>query len=470
MALAASSTLAPTRLDAEPGSSGDWRRSPGWLGNHLEPVRCQQFPHLELLDDRILKAFSGQGPRKLIVEIPVRHGKSERCDWWTPVWFLDRYPDRQVGLASHEARAARRWGRRVRDTIIAHRDQLNVAVRADVSAESNWETTAGGGMITAGVNGPFEGYGLDLALMDDPIKNAAQARSRDYRDRLWDWWEETFSDRFEPEAVVIVLMARWHPDDIIGRLKVEQSDEWDVLTLRAECEDEDDPLGREIGEALWPWRWPTERLAERKRRKRAWAARWQMRPQEAAGGIFEREWFEIVDDYPREAKSIRWWDKASTPEGQSEESSHTAGARLAYRDGIYWLVDMRRFRATPQGNERLIRQTAETDGRHQPVGLWQDPGQAGKSDVDHYRRRVLPGFDVRSERPTGSKTTYASVWASAAEAGNFKLVRGDWNDAFLDEVEDFADDDDEADQIDGVSGAVQELAKEDDSDNEVDLW
>lgn len=449
----------------------DYRRSPGWLGHRIDPVRCQQFPHLELLDEKIVAAENGTGPKKIIAELPVRHGKSERCDWWTPVWYLDRHPDHQVGLVSFEARAAGRWGRRVRDTIVANPDLLNVRVRRDVAAQSNWETTAGGGMITGGVTGPFEGYGLNLAIVDDPIKNAAQVRSRENRDLLWEWWEETFSDRFEPDAVVIFLMARWHPDDIIGRLKTEESGQWEVLTLPAECEDaESDPLGREVGEPLWPWRWPAERLAEKKKRKRSWAARWQMRPVEAAGGIFEREWFEVVGDYPREAKQIRWWDKASTAKSEREEASHTAGARLAYRDGIYWLIHMARFQATPRGNERLIRQQADLDGVSVPVGLWQDPGQAGKSDADHYRRRVLPGFDVRTERPTGSKTTYASAWASAAEAGNFKIVRGDWNEDFLEEVEEFSSDDDEADQIDGVSGAVQELANEEDGYESIDLW
>lgn len=461
----------------EPGASAEgeaedegWRASPGTLGNRLEPERCRQFPHLELMDEKIAAAERGEGPRKIIFELPVRHGKSERCDWWTPVWFLDRHPNRQVGLVSHEARAARRWGRRVRDTIVKHANLLNVRIRSDVSAESNWETTRGGGMITGGVNGPFEGYGLDLAIMDDPVKNAAQVRSKDNRDALWEWWSETFSDRFEPDAVVIVLMARWRPDDIIGRLKAEETGEWEILTLPAECEDpENDPLGREPGEPLWPWRWPEKRLAEKKHRRRSWAARWQMRPVEAAGGIFEREWFEVVDDYPRDAKQIRWWDKASTPSGERMEASHTAGARVAYRDGIYWLVHMARFQASPRGNERLIRQRADLDGLEVKVGIWQDPGQAGKSDVDHYRRRVLPGYNVRTERPTGSKTTYASVWASAAEAGNFKVVRGEWNETFFEEIEEFSSDDDEADQIDGVSGAVQELAVED-GEEEVELW
>jgi predicted phage terminase large subunit-like protein len=143
---------------------------------------------------------------------------------------------------------------------------------------------------------------------------------------------------------------------------------------------------------------------------------------------------------------------------------------VAYRDGVYWLVHVDRTQSSARGVERRVRQTADLDGVAVPVGLWQDPGQAGKGQVDHYRRRVLPGFDVRSERPTGSKVTYASVWASAAEAQNFKVVRGEWNEAFFAEVEEFADDSDEADQIDAVSGAVQELARQEDGEGEVDLW
>ena len=169
------------------------------------------------------------------------------------------------------------------------------------------------------------------------------------------------------------------------------------------------------------------------------------------GALFQRHWFQLVDDYPRDARRIRYWDLASTPDGD-----WTAGALVAMQDGQYWLADLRRVRATPKGVEDLVRQTAALDGRAVHVFIEQEPGSSGKATIDHYQRHVLPGYVVRGHRTTGSKVERAGPVASAAEAGNLYLADGVWNGAFLDEAEQFplaAHDD----QIDALSGAVTML-------------
>lgn len=174
------------------------------------------------------------------------------------------------------------------------------------------------------------------------------------------------------------------------------------------------------------------------------------------GSKFRREWFPIVDAVPVGAKYVRRWDMAATEPKPGHDPDWTAGALVAEYHGVYYLCDMIRIRTTPQGNEALVKQTAEIDGRQVAVRMEQEPGSSGKSLIDHYARDVLKGWDFQGVRSTGSKDVRANPVSSAAEAGNFRLLRGGWLNDFLDEAVSFpggAHDD----QVDAVSGAVQDL-------------
>lgn len=186
---------------------------------------------------------------------------------------------------------------------------------------------------------------------------------------------------------------------------------------------------------------------------------WDIRP--AAGLYFQRSYFETIgpDDMPAKMLSqCRGWDKAATkPTPKNPDPDWTAGAKWS-RDanGVFYIQHVERFRDGPGGVERRIQNIATSDGRACPVFLWQDPGQAGKTDVDHYKRNVLQGFTTRSEVARENKITYAGPWSSQAEAGNVKLVRGGWNEAFLAEAEPFPEGRHD-DQIDGCSGAYGQV-------------
>jgi len=172
------------------------------------------------------------------------------------------------------------------------------------------------------------------------------------------------------------------------------------------------------------------------------------------GACFRREWFRVVGDYPRgpDVRMVRHWDLAATEPGRNREPDYTAGALLAYADGVAFVVDVQRGQLSPLEVERLIAQTAAVDGRDVRIGIEQEGGASGKSLCDHLRRNVLAGYVVDAVHPTGSKLARALPWAAAAEAGNVRLVSGPWVKAFLDEATTFpggAHDD----QVDAVSGA-----------------
>ncbi|MGB9866728.1 MAG: phage terminase large subunit [Bacillota bacterium] len=177
-----------------------------------------------------------------------------------------------------------------------------------------------------------------------------------------------------------------------------------------------------------------------------------------SGSMFRREWFEIVDTAPAGIRRVRYWDLAATDAGPCKDPDWTAGALVGEKDGIYYIIDIKRIRATPKGVEALVRQTAEMDGRDVPIYMEQEPGSSGVSIIDHYAREVLFGFVFRGNKTTGSKVSRAAPVSSAAEAGNVKLVRGSWISAFLDEVEMFPNGTHD-DQVDAVSGAFECLAR-----------
>jgi len=122
--------------------------------------------------------------------MPPRSGKSELVSHWFPVWILEHWPESKVMLASYEAEFAAHWGRQVRNSIRDHEDRLTVRVASDSAATNRWETTAGGGMFTAGIGGPFTGRGGNLLLIDDPVRNMQQANSHTYRETLWSRFQQ----------------------------------------------------------------------------------------------------------------------------------------------------------------------------------------------------------------------------------------------------------------------------------------
>lgn len=250
----------------------------------------QRVAHLDHLNSMLVEMVSG-GPDRVSVAMPPRHGKSVLCSWYFPAWYLIRHPERRVMLVSYEADFAASWGRRVRDTLIEHGQPFGVQVSPDSKAASRFDLTAGGGMVTAGIGGPITGKGGDLIIIDDPVKNYEEAVSPLVSQRNWDWYQTTLRTRLEPGAVVLVVMTRWSEIDLAGKL-TESDERWHDLRLPALAED-NDPLGRKVGEALWPNRFDETEL-DRTRTALSpshWSALYQGRPTPLDGDVFKREWF-----------------------------------------------------------------------------------------------------------------------------------------------------------------------------------
>lgn len=275
--------------------------APHLTAQHCDPKYLAP-PHIRILGSRIRDEVA-KGSARIIVTMPPRHGKSELCSKWTPIWFLENWPEKRVVLASYGANFAKEWGRKVRNSFRLYGDILATSITEDSKAADLWNTPEDGGMATCGVDGTLTGRGADLLIIDDPVKNAAEARSETYRQRAWEWWTETARTRLEPGGSVIVIMTRWHQDDLVGRL-LEQDEEtgagvWTVVNCPALAED-NDPMGRSTGDALWPERYDVKTLGEIKADigERAFSALYGQRPTAKEGEIFRAEHFRYFKDEP----------------------------------------------------------------------------------------------------------------------------------------------------------------------------
>jgi predicted phage terminase large subunit-like protein len=417
--------------------------------------------HQIYLDEKLRDVAAGR-IKRLLVTMPPRHGKSELISKYFPAWYVATFPEKRVILASYEADFAASWGRKSRDILDEYGKQIyNVQVKSDSSAAKRWDIYRhNGGMNTAGVGGPITGKGADVLIIDDPIKNSEDANSFLKRDKIWEWYLSTAFTRLEPKGAVILVMTRWHEDDLAGRLLLQERDKWEVIAFPAFAEDEDDVLGRDEGAALWPERYDIPQLNDIKETVSAyyWAAMYQQRPAPREGGIFKRKWFldNTVNVAPANSLYVRYWDLAATAKTDINDPDYTAGALVALHEGMYYVVDVVRLRDTPQKVEQLIRRTAETDYENPMIYIEQEPGASGVQVIDYYRRTVLPDFPMRAHKPTGAKESRILILATHAEIGNLKIKRAEWNKYLIDEAEVFpqgAHDD----ILDAISGAVAML-------------
>jgi predicted phage terminase large subunit-like protein len=448
------------------------REGPILLAQIASRGMFQTPPHIQLLNRAYLEALLGIGPDQILVTLPPRHGKSTFDSKWIPAWTLGVFPDRPIILTSYEGDFAAEWGRSTRDVLEEWGEPIfGITVRPDSSAASRFGIVGHeGGMRTAGVGGAITGKGGWVLLCDDPVKNRAEAESPKRRQDVWEWWQSTFITRREPGGVVMVTMTRWHPDDLAGRLVAHEPGRWRVIHLPAIALVPDpergigpDLLGRAPGRALWPERYNEDALARIERTVGSfwWNALYLGLPIARRGGYFRREWFELVEQAPADARRVRYWDMAATEEGEgSSDPDWTVGLKLAAKGGMWWVEDVIRRRVTPGVKMALVRQTAELDGPEVRVWIEQEPGSSGKDVVAAYRRALI-GYPVRGLPSTGSKTLRADPVASQAEGkpyGNVKVCRGGWVSEFLSELEAFpkgAHDD----QVDALSGAFQALRR-----------
>lgn len=424
----------------------------GWP--NIDPADYITNWHIDAIAEHLEAVTRGQ-IRRLIINIPPRHMKSLMVSVAWPAWtwaqeragplcgpqvrFLSTSYAQTLSVRDNvKSRRLiespwfqRRWG---------HRFKLT----SDQNTKIRFDNNQGGYRLASSVDGGTTGDGGDIVTIDDPI-SAGDALSPKIRTSVNEWFDNTMSTRLnDPKTgAYVAIMQRLHEGDLVGHL-LKRGDEWVHLCLPARYEHDHpfvwarDPR-KEDGELLWP-----ERMGETEVKSLevalgsyGAAGQLQQRPAPREGGMFKRAWFEVVDAAPANLVYVRDWDLAGTVEEPGKEPDYTAGCKIGRcPQGFHYIVDMRHMRGSPLEVEQTILQTAKTDGSNCTISLKQDPGQAGKAQVQALTR-MLAGYPVTSATESGSKETRAAPFAAQCEAGNVKLVNGPWVEAFLSEVEVF---------------------------------
>ena len=414
--------------------------------------------HIEALCE-LLESVSRGDTQRLIVNVPPGTMKSLLVSVFWPAWEWAERPGLRYLAASYGSDLSRRDNLRLRGVIASpwYRDYCGLRLVEDQNTKRRVNTAAGGWRIATSVGGVGTGEHPDRIIIDDPI-TAANARSLTERQAVLDWFTQTVSTRgVARDSRTVVVMQRFHEQDLAGHLLNMGSWRHVCFPMRFEPERSDPcDVRTEAGELLWPALFPEAavRQLERDLGPYGTAGQLQQRPAPQGGGLFKREWFEIVDAAAIDARRCRAWDTASTEAG----GDYTAGVRMAKTTtGLYFIEHVYRAQKSAHGVDVAIRSLASSDGTACLIREEQEPGSSGKAVIEA-RRRVLAGHDYGGDRATGDKVVRAGPLRSQAEGGNVKLVRGDWNEELLQELESFpygAHDD----QVDAAALAFNTLAE-----------
>jgi predicted phage terminase large subunit-like protein len=430
-----------------------------WAAHVMAPSDQVPAAHHRLLLAELEALAFGRIDR-LMVLMPPGAGKSTYTSVVFPAWWFARHPSSSVIAASHTAALAEHFSRQVRGLIGDDTSPLGSALMSDNRAARRWRLSTGGQYFATGLRGSIAGRRADLIVIDDPVKSQVEADSPAARELAWSWYRSDLITRLTPGGRVVLVMTRWHDDDLGGRLLAQSGPQWRVLRLPAIAEI-NDPLHRPTGGPLWP-EWEDAAALLRKREaigERAWTAMFQQSPRSQEGGLFKVDRLLTLDMPPDlgQLRPVRAWDLAATSKADDNDPDWTVGVKL-HRDagGRFVVLDVVRLRGTAWQVECTLVDTARLDGPDVLVSLPQDPGSAGKVVASSYVAQ-LAGFQVSVSPETGSKALRATPVAAQMEAGNIAIVRADWNSAFINELRDFPQGRKD-DQVDALARAFARLA------------
>jgi predicted phage terminase large subunit-like protein len=359
-----------------------WRWFPDTYAQKMSKGAWQPYRHLaHILDQIYPKIIEGNG--RFIINLPPSFGKSETISKWLPAWYLDNFPQKKVILASYADALASTFGRWVRNFFETEENTI-AKLTQDSSAATRFDTTLGGSMRTAGIGGVLTGTRGDLMLIDDAIKNWEQARSETYRQMIKDWFQTVFMTRLEPKATVIILMTRWHHDDLAGWLLSTQPNTWTHIKLKA-LADENDPLGRLPNESLCPERFSTEQLLKIKEEmpRQFWEALYQQEPSIEEGQLFKREWWKFYDQSPAHPiKLVQFWDTAQKPGLTNDYSVCATWGKFQHG---YYLLDL--FRKKLEAPDLEVAIVAQFN-KWKPHQVQIEDKSSGSSMIQYLRRNT----------------------------------------------------------------------------------
>ena len=404
----------------------------------------------------------------LVISTPPQHGKSQSVTETLPSWYLGRHPESHIIEISYNEDFAIKFGRRNRRKIEEFGDDIfGLTLAKDNNRAVEFETTKHGGMISRGVGTGVTGQPANLMIIDDPIKNKKEAYSKSRRDLIYEEWLMSFKTRLAPHAKVILIMTRWHEDDLAGRL-LQEEENIKLLNLPCECEDENEPLywldkdghrcHRKIGDALCPeigkenaWLKEYKKGLVSVEGSMAWNALFQGRPTAMEGNIIGRDWWSFYEE--GEMPEIHTWVMSVDAAFKDEDQSDFVAIQVWGKNGanIYLIDAVKKHLSFPDTIVEIRRLRAMYPDCK--TTLVED--RANGSAIIRMLRYEMSG--VIAVQPIGSKMARVQAILGAIESGNVYLPKNKrFTGDFIEECSSFpnaAHDD----QVDAMSQALNRL-------------
>ncbi|MCM1221763.1 MAG: phage terminase large subunit [Lachnospiraceae bacterium] len=426
-------------------------RFASFLG-YANPKYQAEWFHI-LIADYCQKLYEGK-IKNLMVFVPPQHGKSEIISRNFPAWVLGKNPDMKIVGSSYSSDLADGFSLNIQRTIESEEYQSifpdtqlngmsgNKYIRGYKRNEDYFDIINHRGFYKAvGVGKGLTGTPVDIAIIDDPVKDAVEALSPVYRERVWNWYNTVLTTRLHNESRQLFIMTRWHEDDLAGRILKTEPDDWTVLVIPAICEAENDNglSQRHVGEALWPQRHSLAKLLKQKQRSpRDFSALYQQRPTIEGGNIVKRDWFQRISfaDFKalRFKEPVHFYLDTAYNKKKTGSDNDPSGILAACRikNNIYILHAQSVWKEMPDLLRFLPEYIYAHDGNDESV-LHIEPKANGISVVQMLKDTTT--LNVKeTPQPVDDKEVRFRVVSPRVECGRVYLVDGVWVEDFLNQV------------------------------------
>lgn len=386
---------------------------------------------------------------RLMIFAPPRTGKSQLVSRILPAYLFSRRPDCRVIATSYSASLAQKMNRDVQRLMSGPEwAELDLEAqlpdpRRDNVVRNNTEfglLGSSGGYVCAGVGGPITGVGADYAIVDDPVKNSADAQSSVVQEGLLSWYRSTLFTRLQHPGSVLVMNTRWSPRDLAGRLLEAEGDKWTVVTLPAVAEGDLPPYDpRQPGEALWPDRFPLERLRDIRESvgSKWWASLYQQDPRDDETAIFRRDWLRTYDTLP-DLGGAQLMFSADLSFTGGPNSDYVAIQCWAKVDTDYFLLDQIRGRFDFVRTQQALEEMRSRWPHVRTLLLEQAANGAALGSV---LRRDARGLRVIPYRPDKNKVLRYYAAQPLLEQGRVHIPRSaPWIQEYIEELTEAAGD------------------------------
>lgn len=452
--------------------------------------------HHLLLCQKLQDVDEGRIPN-LMVLMPPGSAKSTYSDVVFVPWFMARKPRRHVILASYASEIAEKQGRRARQLINSPSfyNVTGASLKADQRAAHQWTLNNGSEFMAGGLLSGLTGNRAALGIIDDPIRGREAAESETIRIKTWDAYTDDFCSRLIPGAPQIMILTRWHEDDPAGRILPDGWDgesgwfdgrdgrKWYVICLPAIADRKDDPLGRKIGETLWPEWFSLDHWEPFKIKARTWNSLYQQKPTAQDGTFFKREWFRRYRTAPESLHKYMTSDHAPAGEDDSDFTCVRVWGVDKLGD-IYMLDGFRHQETLDKTADRVVGKKAEGKQgllkKHKPYCWFPEDDNNWKSAagfITRMMREEKASCRIEPVSPHGrDKSAKAQAFQAMASSGRVWIPEGPEGDDVIEQYVKFPGgrNDDEVDAA-GLIGRVLDdahpaIAKHDEPDKKRDRW